>query len=504
MMVAETSFSPTALERYPSQVTSPLALFHSVVGEAARSVPAYRAFLRQHAPALDPGSIQTLDDFRTLPLTTKENYHRAFPLSDLCRGGRLPAAHHLAVSSGSTGEPCIWPRRLGDEEGTTRRFEQVLVGTFGASQKATLGVVCFALGNWVGGMYTTAACRRLADPGRGGRGLPLTLATPGNNIAEILRVVRAVGASFEQVVLFGYPPFLRDVLEAGTAAGIAWGRLRTKLVGAGEVFDEGWRSRVCEQLGAADPALSVASLYGTADGGVLANETAPSVRIRRALATRPELVQALFGQSRLPTLCQFDPEHRYLEAVDGRIVISADGLLPLLRYDILDQGGVISAQQMAAFLRQHGLAALAAELDGPDRLLPTAAEPFVYVFGRSGFALSLYGANVYPENIAPALHRPEFAGQVTGKFVMELVDDGGAPRLSVTIELARGGATASPVATPALASQLGDAIEAELVALNSEYTNYVPAARRAPVVVLRDFGDPRDFPPGAKHRYTRN
>jgi len=116
----------------------PLSLFHSVAREvahsASHSVPAYRAFLQKHAPSLDPERIQTLADFRTLPLTTKENYHRAFPLSDLCRGARLPAAHHLAVSSGSTGEPCIWPRRLGDEEGTTRRFEQVLVGTFGAAR----------------------------------------------------------------------------------------------------------------------------------------------------------------------------------------------------------------------------------------------------------------------------------------------------------------------------------------------------------------------------------
>jgi phenylacetate-CoA ligase len=168
---------------------------------------------------------------------------------------------------------------------------------------------------------------------------------------------------------------------------------------------------------------------------------------------------------------------------------------------------------MAAFLRKHGLPDLATDLDRPaatpgQRGDAGAAEPFVYVFGRSGFALSMYGANVYPENIAPALHRPEFGSKVTGKFVMELADEGGAPRLQVTIELQRGGATgssaaASTAATPALASQLEGAIEAELTSLNSEFANYVPASRRAPLIVLRDFGDPRDFPPGAKHRYTR-
>jgi len=468
----------------------PLSLFNSVIEE----VPAYRAFLLKHAPGVTPAHIQTVADFRTLPITTKQNYQRAYSLPELCRGGRLPAGHHLAVSSGTTGEACIWPRRLDDEAGTTGRFEQVLVGTFGAGERATLCVVCFALGNWVGGMYTAAACRALAQPGPAGPGHPITVATPGNNLAEILRVVKAVGAHFEQVVLLGYPPFLRDVLDAGAAQGIDWPRLQTKLVCAGEVFDEGWRSRACELIGAEDPARSVASLYGTADGGVLANETSASVRIRRALVEQPGLVKALFGQVRLPTLAQFDPNHRYLEAVDGRVVISADGLLPLVRYDILDQGGVIAASEMAAFLRTHGLGELA-----PD----DADEPFVYVFGRLGSAVSYYGANVYPENVAPGLHRAELGGKVTGKFVLEVAHDapeiGSGPHLSVMVELARGTFASLP-----LQALVTDSIEAELTRLNSEYAHYVPAERRAPRVQLRAFADPRDFPPGAKHRYTRN
>jgi phenylacetate-CoA ligase len=309
-------------------------------------------------------------------------------------------------------------------------------------------------------------------------------------VPEILRVVRAVAAHFEQVVLLGYPPFLRDVVDAGTHAGIDWAALQTKLVAAGEVFDEGWRARLCEQLGAADASRTIASLYGTADGGVLANETPTSVRIRRALAERSDLVLKLFGQSRLPTLCQFAPTHRSIETVDDHIVFSADGILPLLRYDILDQGGVITAAEMRAFLRAHGLGAI--EVAGD-------AEPFVYVFGRSGAAISYYGANVYPENIGPGLHRPELAGKVTGKFVLEVVDDAGSAGLRVTVELGR-----DVDVTPALTSAVRESIVEHLVAQNSEYAHYVPEARRAPELVLKPFGDPADFPPGAKHRYTRN
>ncbi|MFN8479318.1 MAG: hypothetical protein U0074_16010 [Kouleothrix sp.] len=49
---------------------------------------AYRAFLAEHA--IDPNSIQRMiSDFVRLPLITKANYLRRYPLLDLCRDGRL-------------------------------------------------------------------------------------------------------------------------------------------------------------------------------------------------------------------------------------------------------------------------------------------------------------------------------------------------------------------------------------------------------------------------------
>ncbi|HET9932116.1 MAG TPA: phenylacetate--CoA ligase family protein, partial [Polyangiaceae bacterium] len=261
-----------------------LKLFHDV----AANVPAYAKFLA--ARGVDPRAVQTAEDFARLPSTSKAEYHKAYPLAELCRDGNLSACDFLSVSSGSTGEPTLWPRFASDEYGTARRFEQVLLDGFEASSKRTLGVVCFSLGSWVGGMYTTFACRSLAL-----KGYPLTLVTPGNNRAEILRVVRALAPSFEQVVLFGYPPFLKDVIDAGRADGLDWSRVPTRLVMAGEVFSEEWRALVCERLGGVDPALHTASLYGTADGGVLANESPVSVRIRRLLAEHPAAARELFG-----------------------------------------------------------------------------------------------------------------------------------------------------------------------------------------------------------------
>ncbi len=86
-----------ALVRAPMPGTigePPVALSRRV----AATVPAYRAFLHEHA--VDPASLQTADDFRRLPLMTKENYLCRYPLADLCRGGWLTNCDMVAVSSG--------------------------------------------------------------------------------------------------------------------------------------------------------------------------------------------------------------------------------------------------------------------------------------------------------------------------------------------------------------------------------------------------------------------
>lgn len=276
----------------------------TVYQRAVDEVPAYRAFLVEQGLPVDPARFT---DFADLPLVTKENYLRRFPLPSRCRGGRLAAGDMLAVSSGSSGSPTIWPRTVLDELPVALRFEQVFRGSFRADERRTLAVVCFPLGSWVGGMYTTSCCRHLAA-----KGYPITVVAPGNDVAEILRVVREIGAMFDQVVLLGYPPFVKGVLDIGAADGLDWAGLHVRLVFAGEVFSEQWRDLVTARIGSRSPWLDTASLYGTADAGVLGTETPVSIAIRRFLAETPAAAQELFGQARLPTLVQYEPDRPLL------------------------------------------------------------------------------------------------------------------------------------------------------------------------------------------------
>lgn len=150
--------------------------------------------------------------------------------------------------------------------------------------------------------------------------------------------------------------------------------------------------------------------------------------------------------------------------------------------------------EMLDFLAQRGI-----ELEADAE----PALPFVYVFGRSHFAVSFYGANVYPENVAVGIEQPEFAAQLTGKFVLEVKEDAARDaELRLTVELARG-ATGGELAGNELADRIAQSVRRELERLNSEFAHYAPSARRTPRVELRAFGDAEYFPVGVKHRYTR-
>ncbi|MDH6060074.1 phenylacetate--CoA ligase family protein [Chrysosporum bergii ANA360D] len=481
----------TQLQKHLHVSSQSIAL--NLFQEVANQVPAYKAFLAEQA--IEPADIQTIDDFQKLPIINKENYISRYPLAELCRHGRLESCDMIAASSGSTGKPTFWPRFFTDELQIATRFEQIFYDSFYADVRRTLAVICFSLGTWVGGMFTTSCCRYLAS-----KGYLVTVITPGNNKEEILRIIQEIGAAFEQIVLLGYPPFLKDVIDTGIARGVEWEQYCIKLVMAGEVFSEEWRSLVGERLGTESPCYDFASLYGTADAGVLGNETPLSICIRRFLAEHPDAAKALFGESRLPTLVQYDPTSRWFEVEDGRLLFSGNNGIPLIRYNIMDHGGIISYDDMLKFLAEWGFDPVE-NLSSQTQQLVRGIHPlpFVYVFGRSNFAVSYFGANIYPENISVGLEQAGITEWVTGKFVLQVLEDVDHNRfLSVVVELAPG-VEGSEDQRQAIASS----ILSQLLRLNSEFANYVSSEYQMPRVMLTQMGDAEYFPVGVKHRYTR-
>ena len=88
---------------------------------------------------------------------------------------------------------------------------------------------------------------------------------------------------------------------------------------------------------------------------------------------------------------------------------------------------------------------------------------------------------------------------VTGKFVMQVKEDADKNRfLSIVVELAPE-IEGSEEKKEAIATS----IKLQLLRLNSEFANYVPAEYQIPQISLAPAGDPEYFPVGVKHRYTR-
>ena len=283
------------------------------------------------------------------------------------------------------------------------------------------------------GCYTLACCRHLAA-----KGYPIVTMAPGMNKPEIYRILAELGPVFDQIVLLGYPPYLKDVIDGGPAAGVDWPKLKIRLVMAGEVFSEEWRSLVggAPRLDRSPLRLRLALRHrrcrraGQRDAALDPHPPLP----RRPSRGRRASCSARRGCRPWRNTI---PISRFFEAVDGTLLFSGDNGVPLLRYHIADSGGLIAYDEMLRFLARHGFdprAGLAGQgWRGVRRL------PFVYVFGRANFAVSYFGANVYPENIAIGLEQAEVAPWTTGKFVLMAREGlGEAPALYVAVELAPG------------------------------------------------------------------
>jgi phenylacetate-CoA ligase len=468
-----------------------LSLFRAM---AAR-VPAYRDFLRKHRIAAD--RVRTVADLEWVPPTSKKDYLRKYPLEALCWDGKLADKRAIYTStSGSTGEPFYFPRDASLDLRSSILFELFLRSTSPRGRvPSTLFIVSYGMGVWIGGLISFQSCRLLAE-----RGYPVSVITPGSNKQEVFKALARLAPMYEQVMLGGYPPFVKDVLDEAPRHGFDPAKTPLKVLGAAEGFSETFRDYILKKAGATRPAFDTASIYGTADVGTMAIETPVAISLRRQAVRDPELYAALFRETtRLPTLAQFHPAITDFHEMDGELLVSGGSALPLIRYALGDRGGVLGydeALKKAAEASPEAAAAVRKETG--KSALPL---PFVYVYERSDFSTKLYGAIIYAEHVRAALQVGPLAPYVTGKFSMATTrDERQDEYLEVDVELKAGVKESEK-----LRRQVRDAVDAGLKRQNAEYHYLADSlhGRVTPRIVLWPHEHPEHFRPGAKQRWVK-
>jgi len=205
----------------------------------------------------------------------------------------------------------------------------------------------------------------------------------------------------------------------------------------------------------------------------------------------------LFNSEHIPSVVQFNPVGRFIEALKDELVLTNLGGLPLVRYNTKDAGGIMPFDRVMEILVEQGVS--------KDKVSEALADvslwtfPFAYLFGRSNVMATIYAVNVYPENIKPALLDEKLRGQVTSRFAMKTAENEKMDQqLEIYVELSRGQQESAD-----LENQVHEMIVQSIKKANGEFNKLTESVTRADLVkvILRPFQD-RNYFSSDKQKYV--
>lgn len=458
------------------------------------TVPAYKKFITKHN--IVSSKINNIKDFSLLPLVTKENYLRKYRYIDLFPEKKFFNATTFSATSGSSGEPFYFPRGEMHDSEYEYIAEIFLKNQFEIDKKKTLAVMGFALGIWIGGIFTYKILNKISE-----KDYDFTVMPVGTNREQFLSTIKKFGKFYDQVILMGYPPFIKDVLDEAKESGVNWKKYKIKILTAAEGYSERFRDYIVKETGIKNRFKDIINMYGTVELGTMANETALSNLIRNIASDNNEVFKELFGDAtNIPTLAQYYPHIIHFEEINREIIASSFGSsIPLIRYSFYDLGGVIRFDDMVKRLKKVGIdIKKEAKKYNVDKEILRL--PFVWVYARSDFAIVFRGANIYPEEIRNALGNRNITCFVTGRFTMKRKEDKKLSQiLEINIELQK-----DVEESREISSKIQDAVINELRANNSEFNNeYTSHPQKAtPKIILHKFQSKKYFARKGKQKWV--
>lgn len=362
----------------------------------AERIPLYKNFLKKRK--INHKKIRTVADFlEKVPETNKQNYiFRTNDISKLCINGDYHKINLLVKSSGHSGKQCYWAKSHTIDPFGEAVLTIGLDENFDISSRKTLIINGFILGSWVTGItfneFASSHC---------------PIINVGPNCQEIIQTIRDVGHQFEQILITGYPPFIKELVDYGNSTGFPWKKYKMNFAAGGEDFPESWRDYIRGKSGA----LKIRSGFGASDIGILGGvETDTTVAIRRLADKDHRIKKELFGDVEdTPMLFQY-PTNLFIHANDKKelvfTTILPEAVQPVIKYNLKDSGGVITHKEMQEKLHK---------LKIKQKIkLPL---PFLYIIGRSDGPVNFHAFLVYPENIVNCIYKDKKIAKVsTGNF----------------------------------------------------------------------------------------
>jgi len=472
------------------QIDESLKHFH----HAAKTVPAYRKFLKHHG--IDPKKIKSFADFKEVPHMDKANYLGKYDLKELTAKDEFKKPLVYTSTSGSTGDAYYFSRPPLIDIESSIIHELFINSSTLKKNEPTLVIVCFGMGVWIGGIITYQAFQYLAS-----RGYPISTITPGINKEEIFKALKKLGPLYKQVILVGYPPFLKNILDEAEERNIDLKKMNVKLLFAAEAFTEKFRDYVAKKAGIENPLRDTANIYGSADIGTMAFETPLSILIRRTAMRKKELFEDVFSKvTKTPTLAQYVPSFITFEAEHGELLLTGNSSIPLVRYAIGDNGGVYTFKEMEEKLATHNID-LREECRKAGIVATVNELPFVYVYERKDMSTTLYGLQIFPESIREVLLEAPFANHLTGKFTLVTKYDTNQNQyLEINLESRKTNGISQTIK-----KYLLNAVVENLLQKNAEYRELHKHIRHKahPKLVFWQNEDPMYFKPGIKQRWVK-
>ena len=384
---------------------------------AYRRVPAYKDFLRKNSWSTKLTDANEV--FKTLPITDKPSYILPYSTEDRCLNGKfLYKGVVIDESSGSTGIPYNWVRSQKEREIVKNLIGVYLRYCYGDKKYIILNT--FSMGAWATGFNMALAAQALG-----------VVKSTGPDVDKIFNTLRFFGNKYPYI-LNGYPPFLKYLFDEGETKGFNWGEYTIHVLVGGEGMSEGLRDYLLRH------AKTVYSGYGASDLEIgIGGENSLTVMIRKLCFQDAALRKTLFGEEhRLPMLFQYNPLDHFIEIIEREVVVTISKpwtLSPRIRYNIKDEGGMITFDEMKEKLKLHNI-----DILGLERKCnyPRWYVPFLFIFGRKDSTVSVMGANIYPEDVESIVYSDFLLANCINSFSISLEDDAmGNPRPCFEFEL---------------------------------------------------------------------